>query len=97
VNANQRKENHSAQTPLLRGKNCNDIYRVKLKGILITLLIFLSLIPVWYISRWLQGIIQPRKSFGQFLFYMLLCFALVFVYTFLVTFVILKLLPPPHR
>lgn len=82
---------------LFAAVKCNDIYNVKLKGILITLFLFLSLIPAWYINRWLQGVIQPRKSFAQFLLYLLLCFALVFFYTFLVTFIIFKLLPPPHR
>jgi len=70
---------------------------MKLKGFIIVLLIFLSLLPAWYINKWLQKIIQPRKSFALFLLYMLSVFALVFVYTFLVTYVILKLFPPPNR
>lgn len=61
------------------------------------LVIFASLIPAWYLNRWLQKIVQPRRSFGQFMLYMLLCFVLVFAYTFLLTTVIFKLFPPPKR
>lgn len=61
------------------------------------LIIFASLIPAWYLNRWLQKIIQPKKSFVHFLFYMLAVFVFLFVYTFLVTFIIFKLFPPPQR
>ncbi len=67
---------------------------MRLRGILISLLILLSLIPAWYLTKWMQKVIQPRKSFLQFLLYMVLCFALVFFYTFLLTTVIFKLFPP---
>jgi hypothetical protein len=70
---------------------------LRLKGFAIVLLIFLSLLPAYYINQWLQKIIQPRKSFGLFLLYMLACFALVFGYTFLVTMVIFKLFPLSKR
>lgn len=67
---------------------------MRLKGILITLIILVSLIPAWHLNKFLQKIIQPRKSFAQLIFYMLVCFALVFFYTFLITVVIFKLFPP---
>lgn len=70
---------------------------MKLKGVVIIFFIFLSLIPAWYVNRWLQKIVRPRRSFGQFLLYMLLCFALVFGYTFLITAALFKLFPPPQR
>lgn len=66
---------------------------LRLKGILVTLVILALLFPAWYLNRWLQKIVQPRRSFAQFLLYMLLCFAMVFVYTFLVTAVVLRLFP----
>lgn len=57
------------------------------------LVIALSLIPAWYINRWLQKIIQPRRSFLQLMLYFIVCLALVFIYTFLVVTLIFKLFP----
>ena len=64
-----------------------------MQRLLVLLLILISLIPVYYINVWLQRLVRPRKSFAQLLLYILTCFALVFVYTFLLVFLILRLFP----
>jgi fatty-acid desaturase len=56
--------------------------------LLILVIILLSLIPAFYANQWLQRYIQPRRSFGQLLLYILACFALVFGYTFLLVWII---------
>jgi hypothetical protein len=68
---------------------------LKLQRILILIIVLLSLIPVYYINLWMQKVIQPRRSFGRFLLYMLAGMGLVFGYTFLITSLIFKLFPVP--
>lgn len=66
---------------------------MKLQRLLILVIILLSLIPAWYINGWLQKVIQPRRSFGHFLLYLLASLVLVFVYTFLVVTIISWVFP----
>ena len=40
-----------------------------------------------------MNLIQPRRSFLQFLLYMLLSFALIFLYTFLLVMIISAVFP----
>ena len=66
---------------------------MKLQKLLILAIIILSLIPAYYINRWMLNWIQPRRSFLQFLLYMLLSFALIFLYTFLLVMIISAVFP----
>jgi hypothetical protein len=66
---------------------------MKLKALAILFIILASLIPVYFLNKNLQKIIRPRESLGRLFFYLLLGFAIVFVYTFLVVFIIKKLFP----
>jgi len=66
---------------------------MKLQRLLILVIILLSLLPAFYVNQWLQKLIQPRRSFGQLLLYILACFALVFVYTFLLVWIITQVFP----
>ncbi len=54
----------------------------------------ISVIPAYYLNRYLQKIIQPRQSFARLMVYLLSGLALVFIYTFLIVKVILWLFPP---
>jgi hypothetical protein len=64
---------------------------VKAQRLLILLLILVSLIPVYYLNRWFQQFVQPRRSFLRFLLYMILGLGFAFLYTYLLTFVIFHL------
>jgi len=66
---------------------------MKLQKLLILLIIAASLIPAYYLNAWLQNLVQPRKSLGQLMLYIVLCFALVFGYTFLLVAVITRIFP----
>jgi MFS-type transporter involved in bile tolerance (Atg22 family) len=57
---------------------------MKLRSLLIYLLILLSLIPVWSVSRSLQKILRPRESAGRLFLFFLANFILVIIYTILV-------------
>jgi Kef-type K+ transport system membrane component KefB len=63
----------------------------------VILFILLFLIPAYYLNKWLIKVLKPRKNFGLFLLYILLCLTLVFAYTFLLSFIILKVLPVGKR
>jgi hypothetical protein len=62
-------------------------------NILVWLVILISLAPVFYINRIIQKKIEPRKSGKRLLIYMLVTFALVFAYTFLIVWAISHLIP----
>ena len=64
-----------------------------MKRVGVLLVIMLSLVPAFYLNRWLQKIIQPRKSFLRLLLYILTAFVLVFLYTFVIVWCIAKLFP----
>ncbi|HYH14125.1 MAG TPA: hypothetical protein VD794_02830 [Flavisolibacter sp.] len=66
---------------------------MRLQRLLILAFILLSIIPAYYINGWLQKVIQPRRSFGQLLLYILACFAFVFTYTFLLVWIIRQVFP----
>ncbi|WP_148661147.1 hypothetical protein [Flavisolibacter tropicus] len=68
-----------------------------MKRLLILVIILLALIPAFYVNRWLQQIIQPRRSFVQLMLYILTCFAFVFVYTFLLVWIITQVFPQANR
>jgi hypothetical protein len=59
--------------------------------ILILFFILLSLIPVFFINKWLQNLVLPRKSAGRLLLYILVVLELVAIYTFLLVTIIANL------
>jgi len=63
----------------------------KLKAIAILLIILVSLIPVYWLNKKLQSTIRPKESLARLFLYILSGFALVFIYTFLVVFIVKKL------
>ncbi|MGZ3852120.1 MAG: hypothetical protein ACXVBJ_08415 [Flavisolibacter sp.] len=68
-----------------------------MEKILILLFILLSLIPVFYINRWFQNLIIPRKSIARLFLYFLVILELVFIYTYLLVTVIVNLFPLSNR
>ncbi|MGZ3938343.1 MAG: hypothetical protein ACXVLT_06590 [Flavisolibacter sp.] len=68
-----------------------------MEKILILLFILLSLIPVFYINRWFQNLIIPRKSMARLFLYFLVILELVFIYTYLLVTVIVNLFPLSNR
>ena len=65
----------------------------RIERILILVFILLSLVPAYYINVWLQRVIQPRRSFGHFMLYLVVSLALVFAYTYLVVTIISWVFP----
>ncbi len=63
----------------------------KLRSVIILIIIVISLIPVYLLNKYLQKTIRPKASLGRLFLYILSGFALVFVYTFLVVFLVKKL------
>jgi len=60
---------------------------------LIFFLILASIVPIFYINKWLQRMIIPRKSFVRLLLYLLVMLELLFIYTFLFVTLVSKLFP----
>lgn len=65
----------------------------RLNKLLLILFLFGSMIPAWYINRWLQKVIKPREAFWRLMVYLLLAFLLVFAYSFTVVLIISRLFP----
>ena len=66
---------------------------MKLKALAILAIILVSLFPVYLLYKYMQRIIRPKESAGRLFLYLFAGFALVFVYTFLVVFIIKKIFP----
>lgn len=66
---------------------------MRLRALFILLVIIISLLPAWIFNRYMQKVIQPRRSFAQLLLYLLVIFAFVAAYTFLITWLILLVFP----
>jgi hypothetical protein len=64
-----------------------------MQKLLIFFLILASVIPIYFINRWLRRLIMPRKSFVRMFLYFLVVLELLFIYTFLFVSVISKLFP----
>ena len=69
----------------------------RLQKLLIILILLLSLIPAFYLNRWLQKLIQPRRSFGQFMLYMVSILVLVSLYYLIIVLIIYTFFPLPKR
>ncbi|HEX4375436.1 MAG TPA: hypothetical protein VHZ50_19175 [Puia sp.] len=70
---------------------------MKFHSLIILTIIAISLFGAFYINRFLQKIIQPRKSFGQFIIYLISAFVIVFAYTFLLVWVVVHLFPVTNK
>jgi hypothetical protein len=66
---------------------------MQLKAIAISGIIFCSLIPVYLLYKYLQKKIRPKESMGRLFLYLFAGFAMVFVYTFIIVFIIKKIFP----
>jgi hypothetical protein len=64
-----------------------------MEKIFMFLFILASLIPMFYINKWLKGVIIPRKSLSRLALYFVLILELIFIYTYLLVLVILNLFP----
>lgn len=64
-----------------------------MEKILILFFILVSLVPVFFINKWLQNLVLPRKSLARLLLYFLVVLELIFIYTYLLVQLIAKLFP----
>lgn len=64
-----------------------------MEKILVLLFLLISILPVFYLNKWLQKLVQPRKSFARLMLYFLVVLELVFVYTYLIVLLIAKFFP----
>jgi len=66
---------------------------MRYKAIVILLIILVSLVPAYLLNKYLQKILNPRKSLGRLIIYLLGGLLLVFVYTLLLVFLIKWIFP----
>ena len=66
---------------------------MKLRSLLISLIIALALIPVYYFNRWLQRVLQPKESAGRFFLFLFVNFLMIVVYTVLMVGVVVRVIP----
>ena len=64
---------------------------MKLRSLLILLVLILSMVPVYYLNRWLQRVMRPRENAGRFFLFLFANFVLIIVYTVLVVGVVVRL------
>ena len=66
---------------------------MKWRSLTILGILLLSLLPAFYINRWLQRSMQPRQSAARLFLFLLTNFVLVLVYTMFIVGLIVKLFP----
>ena len=66
---------------------------LKLKALATLAIIIVSLIPVYLLYKYMQKVLRPGESAGRLFLYLFAGFALVFVYTFLLVFIIKEIFP----
>jgi hypothetical protein len=64
---------------------------MKFRSLLIFGIVLLSLIPVYYLNRFLQKVIDPRASAGRLFLFFLANFLLVIIYTILIVGLVVSL------
>jgi hypothetical protein len=64
-----------------------------MKKILVLLFILASLVPIFYLNKWLQSLIVPRQSLARLAIYIFVVLELVFIYTYLLVIIIARLFP----
>ena len=64
---------------------------MRLRSLLILLVLILSMVPAYYLNRWLQRVMRPRENAGRFFLFLFANFVLIIVYTVLVVGVIVRL------
>jgi hypothetical protein len=64
-----------------------------MEKILLLLFILISLVPVFFINKWLKSLVLPRKSLARLVLYFLVVLEFVFAYTYVVVMIITKLFP----
>lgn len=68
-----------------------------MQKIFVLLFILFSIVPLFYINKWLQNLIIPRKSFGRLVLYFLVVLELIVIYTFLLVMGAANLFPLQNR
>jgi hypothetical protein len=69
---------------------------MKLRNLAILLLLVLSLIPLYFLYRYMTRHIRPRESAARLFLFLLANFLMVIVYTMLLVALIVKLFPLHH-
>jgi len=62
-----------------------------------SLVLLVTVIPIYFINKWLKKITRPRESSRGFLLYFILSLALIFLYTFLFIFLLARFYPLPKK
>ena len=70
---------------------------MKLRSLVILLILLLSLLPAYYLNRYLQRVLRPRDSAGRLFLFLMANFVFVIVYTVFIVGVIIRVFPPTNR
>jgi len=66
---------------------------MRLRSLLILLLLLLSLLPMFYLNRWLQRLMRPRENAGRFFLFLLTNFLVISVYTVFLVGLVVRIFP----
>jgi hypothetical protein len=69
---------------------------VKLRNLAILVLLAVSLIPIYFLYRYMMRSIRPRQSAARLFIFLLANFLMVLVYTMLLVALVAKLFPLHH-
>ncbi len=64
------------------------------RSLVILLILLLSLLPAYYLNRYLQRVLRPRDSAGRLFLFLMANFVFVIVYTVFIVGIIIRVFPP---
>lgn len=66
---------------------------MKIQSVVVIFIIVVFLFGGFFLSKYFQKIIRPRKSFKRLLVYLLCCLVLIFALSFIMVLIITRLFP----
>jgi hypothetical protein len=66
---------------------------MKIRALLILLVLLVAMVPVYYLNRWMKGVMKPKESAGRLFLFILTNFVMIIVYTVFVVGLIVRIFP----
>jgi hypothetical protein len=67
---------------------------MKVRALLILLVLVATMVPLYYLNRWMKRVIRPRENAGRLFIFLIANFVMIVVYTMLVVGMIVRIFPP---
>jgi hypothetical protein len=67
---------------------------MKVRALLILLVLVATMVPLYYLNRWMKRAIRPGEHAGRLFIFLIANFVMIVIYTMLVVGMIVRIFPP---